>query len=108
MAREVVSLYHGVDAAAAAEERFDAVFRRNELPADLAEAQLPDTDPVHLPALLVGVGFAASSSAARRDIDSGAVRLDGEVVPRRGYDVSRAALRGAVLSSGKRRLVRLT
>ena len=32
MAREVVALYHGPDAARAAEDRFDAVFRRDEIP----------------------------------------------------------------------------
>ena len=37
MAREVVALYHGPSAAPAAEERFDAVFQRGEVPADLPE-----------------------------------------------------------------------
>ena len=39
---------------------------------------LPPGDPVHLPALLVELGFARSSSAARRLVDDGAVRLDGD------------------------------
>ena len=63
------------------------VLRRGETPEDVTESVLPPGDPLHLPALLVSVGFAASSSAARRDIDSGAVRIDGAAVPKGRYDV---------------------
>ena len=108
MAREVVALYHGADAAREAEDRFDAVFKRNEVPQDVPEYALAPGDPVHLPALLVAAGLSASTSAARRDVDAGAVRLDGEPVPSRSYDRQRADLVGKVLSSGKRKAVRLT
>jgi tyrosyl-tRNA synthetase len=107
VAREVVALYHGADAAREAEERFDAVFKRGEVPDDVPEVALPGNDPVHLPALLVDTGLAASSSAARRDIDGGAVRLDGAQVPAGQYDHPRAALAGRTLAVGKRRMVRL-
>jgi tyrosyl-tRNA synthetase len=108
VAREVVTLYHGADAATRAEARFDALFRRHELPQDVPERPLPAGDPVHLPAALVGAGLAASTSAARRDIDSGAVRVDGTPVGPRCYDLPRAQLAGAVVSVGKRRVVRLS
>lgn len=107
VARAVVSLYHGADAARAAEESFDAVFKRGETPADVPEFPLPEGDPVHLPALLVAAGLAASTSAARRDIDAGAVRVSGEPVEPRSYDVPRSMLAGQIVSSGKRRAVRL-
>jgi tyrosyl-tRNA synthetase len=108
MARAVVTLYHGGDAATAAEERFNAIFQRGEIPEDVPEFPLPAEDPVHLPALLVATGFAASTSAARRDIDGGGVRVDGSPVNARQYDLPRADLAGRVLASGKRKLVRLT
>jgi tyrosyl-tRNA synthetase len=107
VAREVVALYHGTGAAETAEEQFDAVFRRREIPADVPEHRLPEGDPVHLPAVLVAAGLAASTSAARRDIDAGAVRIDGDPVPAKQYDVARAELAGRVLASGKRRMARL-
>jgi tyrosyl-tRNA synthetase len=107
VAREVVALYHGTDAATRAEAGFDALFRRHELPQDVPEQPLPAGDPVHLPAALVSAGLAASTSAARRDIDSGAVRVDGEPVQPRCYDLPRARLAGAVLTVGKRRAARL-
>jgi tyrosyl-tRNA synthetase len=105
VAREVVVLYHGKGAAEQAEERFDAVFKRREVVPDAPERPLPDGDPVHLPAVLVAAGLAASTSAARRDIDAGAVRLDGHRVD--GYDLPRADVAGRVVSSGKRRRARL-
>jgi tyrosyl-tRNA synthetase len=107
MAREVVTLYHGSDEARAAEDRFDAQFKRNEVPTDVPEYVLPEGDPVHLPAVMVAAGLAASTSAARRDIDGGAVRVDGAAVPSRSYDIDRAALVGRVLASGKRRAARV-
>jgi tyrosyl-tRNA synthetase len=107
MARAVVTLYHGAAAAAAAEERFDAVFSRREIPTDVPEYALPEGDPVHLPALLVAAGLARGTSAARRDIDAGAVRIDGTAVAAGKYDVDRSAVVGAVLTSGKRKAVRV-
>jgi tyrosyl-tRNA synthetase len=107
VARTIVALYHGAAAAQTAEERFDAVFKRGEVPQDVPEYTLPDADPVHLPAVLVRAGLAASSSAARRDIDAGAVRIDGTPVPAKRYDLPRAELVGRVLASGKRRAARL-
>jgi tyrosyl-tRNA synthetase len=108
VARAVVALYHGPDAAQAAEERFDAIFKRGEVPQDVAEFPLVEGDPVHLPALLVAAGLAPSTSAGRRDVDGGAVRIDGAPVARGRYDVPRAELLGRVLASGKRKQVRLT
>ncbi len=106
VAREIVALYHGVEASAAAEARFDAIFRRGELPADAPPFELPAGDPLHLPALVVAAGLAASSSAARRLIDDGAVRLNGTVVAPKQYDVGRGVLVDGVLTIGKRRTVR--
>jgi tyrosyl-tRNA synthetase len=108
MAREVVALYHGVEAAAAAEERFDAVFKRREVPTDVPEHALDDADPVHLPALLVAAGLSPTTSEARRSIDAGAVRIDGDAVGPKAYDAARAELVGRVLTNGKRRAARLS
>jgi tyrosyl-tRNA synthetase len=107
VARAIVALYHGPAAAGDAQAHFDAVFRDHRAPDDVPEHPLPDTDPVHLPALLVDLGFAPSSSAARRLLDQGAVRLAGVRLDRGRYDISRASLAGAVLAAGKRRQARL-
>jgi tyrosyl-tRNA synthetase len=108
VAREIAALYHGPEAAAAAEERFDAVFRRGAVPDDIPDHPLPAADPVHLPALLVALSFAPSASAARRLIDQGAVRVNGTPLPSGHYDHPRTTLTNAVLAAGKRRQARLT
>ncbi|MDT4892199.1 MAG: tyrosyl-tRNA synthetase [Pseudonocardiales bacterium] len=108
MAGGVVALYHGSDEAAAAEERFDAVFKRNEVPVDgLPEHRLPEGDPLHIPALLAAAGLVKSTSEGRREIDAGAVRLDGDPVRAREYDLPRDRLAGRTVAIGKRRQMRL-
>jgi tyrosyl-tRNA synthetase len=104
LARWIVRRSHGDAAAAAAEEHFTRVVRRRETPVEIAEAALPEGDPLHLPGLLVDVLGVGSTSEARRLIAQGGVRLDGEVVS--GLDLPRASLEGAVLQAGKRRFVR--
>jgi tyrosyl-tRNA synthetase len=106
MARAVVMLYHGEAAGKQAEGAFDATFRDHAVPQDAPEHRLEGTaDPVHLPTVLVSAGLAASTSAARRLVDSGGVRLDGARVA--GYDLPRAEVVGRVLAVGKRQAVRV-
>jgi tyrosyl-tRNA synthetase len=106
LARRITARWHGEDGARAGEEHFTRVVRRGQAPAEVAEIPLPDGDPVHLPALIaerMGVG---STSEARRLIQQGAVKVNGEPAP--GLDVARAVLAGALLQVGKRRFARLT
>jgi len=108
VAREIVTLYHDADGARAAEAGFDARFKSGGTVDDAPPFPLVADSPVHLPALMAAAGLAASSSAARRLIDEGAVRLDGERLDPKRYDIERADLLGAILAVGKRRAVRLT
>jgi tyrosyl-tRNA synthetase len=104
LARAVVARFHDDAAARAAEEEFLRVHRDHELPEDVPSAPLPVEDPAHLPALLVQHLGIASTSEARRLIQSGGVRLGGTVVG--DLDVARADLEGSVLQVGRRRFVR--
>lgn len=108
VAAAVVTLYHGADAARAAESTFDATFREQGVPTDVPDALLPDGDPVHLPAVLTAGGLVATTSEARRQIKAGAVRIDGERVDGRALDLPRSALVGRVVQVGKRRAARLS
>jgi tyrosyl-tRNA synthetase len=104
LARGIVGLWHGEEAAERAEAHFTRVVREHQAPEDVPEAALPDGDPVHLPALLRDYLGAASTSDARRLIEQGAVRVNGSVV--RDVDISRAALEGALVQAGRRRFCR--
>jgi tyrosyl-tRNA synthetase len=106
LARFIVERSHGADAAARAEEHFTRVVREHQAPEDVPEAELPQGDPIHLPALLVthlGIG---STSEARRLIAQGGVKVDGEAVAEN--DLPRARLEGALVQAGKRRFMRFS
>jgi tyrosyl-tRNA synthetase len=104
LARFIVRRSHGEEAAREAEAHFTRVVREREAPEDVREVDVPERDPVHLPALLVELFPVSSTSEARRLIAQGGVKLDGTVVS--ALDVPRNALPGAVLQAGKRQFVR--
>jgi tyrosyl-tRNA synthetase len=104
LARGIVERYHGEEAAARAEQHFTRVVREREAPVEVPVAELPDGDPVHLPAALASAFALPSTSEARRLIGQGAVRVDGRVVEE--VDVPRARLAGALVQAGRRRFVR--
>jgi tyrosyl-tRNA synthetase len=106
LARFIVERAHGPEAADRAEEHFTRVVREHQAPEEVPDAPLPDTDTVHLPALLVEHLGIPSTSEARRLIAQGGVKLDGEAVA--DLDVPRERLEGAVIQAGKRRFARLT
>jgi tyrosyl-tRNA synthetase len=106
LARRITARWHGEEGAAEGEAHFTRVVRQGEAPEDVPELELPEGDPVHLPALLVdGLGI-GSTSEARRLIQQGAVKVNGEAAA--GLDLPREALVGALLQAGKRRFARLT
>jgi tyrosyl-tRNA synthetase len=105
LAHGIVARSHGEDAAAAAQAHFDRVVRQREAPDEIEKVELPEGDPVHLPALLVSSLGIGSTSEARRLILQGGVKLEGE--PVREIDLPRAQLAGSLLQVGKRRYARL-
>ena len=108
LGRRVVTDFHSADAAAGAEREFERRFAGKALPAELGE-QVVDVpaDGARLAAVIVGVGFAESNSAATRLINQGSVRLDGERVRDWSYRVAAAAA-PFVLQVGKRKVVRVS
>jgi tyrosyl-tRNA synthetase len=109
LARRLVERFHGRDAAVSAEERFDQLHVRGEVPNDIAEALVEAAGPngsVHLPALLAEQ-FDLSRSEARRLIEQGGVRIGGQVVESGRLDLPASELDGQVIQVGKRRLRRL-
>jgi tyrosyl-tRNA synthetase len=109
VARAVVEIYAGADAAAAAEAAFDRQFKQGRAPEQVPEAPIPgdaiDGERVYLPRILAELELASSRSEARRLLSSGGVRINGETVT--AEEVSRSDLEGALLQVGRRRFVRL-
>jgi tyrosyl-tRNA synthetase len=111
LAAEIVSRYHGPQAAAEVRSRFDRVHRRHEVPEDVPEVRVPAEavldGRVWLPRLLAAAGLASSNADARRLIEQGGVRIDGEVVEEPDVEFEASALVGRVIQVGRRRFVRL-
>jgi tyrosyl-tRNA synthetase len=105
LAREICARYHGEDAAREAEAHFDRLHVERGLPDQVEEAELPDEDPIHLPALIRD-HFGISGAEARRLLAQGGVKLDGEPLDGGELDVPSARLDGSVLQLGKRRFKR--
>jgi tyrosyl-tRNA synthetase len=101
-ARRLVERWHGVDAAAAAEAGFDRMFKEKRATDDAPVLELPEGDPVHVPAFLADHGLAGSRGEARRLISQGGVRLDGEPLGAEELNVPRARMAGTELRVGRR------
>jgi tyrosyl-tRNA synthetase len=107
MARALTARYHGEEAGAAAEERFDTLHVRRELPDEIEEyAFSSENGQVHLPALMADA-FGLSRSEARRLLSQGGVKLDGTDLDGSTLDLPAHELDGAVLQVGRRRFKKL-
>jgi len=111
LARRIVERFHDGAAALAAERHFDRLFVRHEAPEEVEEVGLgaylgEDGDSVYLPRLMAGA-FEISSSEARRLLEQGGVKLDGERLRADRLDLDPSDLDGRVLQLGKRRFLRI-
>jgi tyrosyl-tRNA synthetase len=103
LAEEIVTRYHGADAARAARERFESAHQRREIPTDIPEASASGARTVG--DVLVQVGLAQSKREAERLIAGGGVKIDGVPVADAKLVWNPAA--PVVLSVGTRRFVRI-
>lgn len=111
LARNIVAAYYDEQTAADAEGQFDQVFKNHEVPDDIPECSVDltpnDEGKVYLAKLLAEADLASGTGEARRLIDGGGVKINGETVPAKQYNVDPSALVGATLQVGKRKFVKL-
>jgi tyrosyl-tRNA synthetase len=106
LARTVTADFHDAAAADAAEAHFRALHQKREVPEEVPEVTLTAAlEPVPLAGALVQAGLAASNSEARRLVQGGGVKVDGEVV--RDPRASIPATGEHLLQAGKRRFARI-
>jgi len=101
LAREIVSIYHGEEAASQAEEAFVRVFQHKDVPDEMPEYQLKAGQTV-LQVLLDGK-LVATNNEGRRMLEQKGVRLDGETLS----DANQHFPHPGVLQVGKRRFLRV-
>jgi tyrosyl-tRNA synthetase len=106
LAKRVIADFHSDAAADAAEDDFVRRFRNKEVP-DEVEERTVAPQVWKLPRLLVETGLAPSMAEARRLIEQGGVRIDGERAARAEMEVNISAERGHLFQVGKRRFLRV-
>jgi tyrosyl-tRNA synthetase len=106
LARELVTLYHSSEAAAAAESEFDRVFVKKDVPEEIEEVTLPVSNGgINIIRLLTDTNLASSNSEARRLVDQGGVSVEGERVSDQHQMITLE--KPVVLKVGKRRFLRV-
>lgn len=105
MAREVVALYHGIQAADLAEFAFDRLFKEKALPTDVIEVKPHSSSNQYVVDLLVDLGLASSRSEAFRFIIQNGVRIDNTVITDRFAQIT--PYDGMVINVGKRKFVKI-
>lgn len=103
LAWEIVSIFDGDQAADKAAARFERVHQQRQFPADMPV--YPLTEPENVVDVIAAADMAPSKSQARRLVQQGAVRLNGERIDEIGTELS--VDDEAVLQIGKRRFLRL-
>ncbi|NLK51140.1 MAG: tyrosine--tRNA ligase [Syntrophomonadaceae bacterium] len=108
LASEVVTMYHGIEAALAAKEEFCKVFQRGELPDEIPEIQLARSDiqdnKIWLCRLLLLLKLVPSTSEARRLVTQGGVQIDGQKIDDPNANI--LVTDGMVVRAGRRRFAR--
>ncbi|MBZ4665702.1 tyrosine--tRNA ligase [Mahella sp.] len=106
LARELVTLYHGAEAAQAAEKQFVSVFQKGDMPDDMEEIKVPADvlkDSIWLPRFLADHKLAPTSSEGRRLIQQGAVKINGQKSSEENVQLKP----GDIIQVGKRRFAKI-
>ncbi len=108
LAREIVRMYHGPEAAEQAEAGFDRVFRAGGLPETIADVFVsPRGRGVWIIAAMREAGLAATASQARRLVRQGGVEVDGRRIEDEEEEVPAPDDGSFVLRVGKRGFARI-
>ena len=103
LAHDLVRRFHGLDAADFARAEFDRMFRRGGVPDEIETRLVSASQPLF--ALIADSGLAGSKAEARRLIQQGAVRIDGEKIDDPYFTLPDRA--NALLKVGKRRFLQV-
>ncbi len=100
LAREIVSIFHGDEAAQVGEQHFINLFQKGDVPDEMPEIVLSEAR--NIVDVIAAAGFTKSKGDAKRLIEGGAVSIDGEKISDWKSDA-----RPGVLKAGKRNFARL-
>ena len=101
LAREIVTLYHGEEAAKLAEEEFNLIFKKKDIPDDIPEFKISGSTKII--DILTQSKTCASGGEARRMIKQNAVSIDGNKITDIFFEITDEC----VIKVGKRRFVKI-
>lgn len=104
LAREIVTIYHDDTYAQEAENQFISVFSKKELPTDIIKISLDD-EAINIVELLTKTKLTVSKNEARRLIDGGGIKVDGEKVG--DPDMIISLKKEKLLQVGKRKFLKV-
>ncbi len=104
LAREIVALYYDQDTALKAQEHFDTVFVKKDIPDDMDEFQL--TEDMKVLDILFEAGLVKSKGEGRRLIKQNAVKLDGNAVKDEFAQIQ-TGCGEVIMKVGKRRFLKV-
>lgn len=106
LAWELVRMYHGTESANKAQEEFDKIFVRKEIPEEIEEFELETNDQkLRVVELLVQTKLASSKSEAKRLIQLGGVSINGNKI--NDIDAVVELEKSFVIKVGKRKFLRI-
>lgn len=104
---EIVSRFHGAAAAKKAQEAFISRFQKGAMPDEMPEKSLQSaTGSATISWILKEADLTKSTSEARRMVQQGAVRIDGDRIEDENFELPAGACR--VIQVGKRKFARVT
>lgn len=105
LARTIVEQYYSKEAALEAEENFDKIFVRKEIPDEVMEVEIDKASSSNIISLLRSIGAAPSNSEARRLVDQGGVSINGEKIT--NVNATLQIPNESILKVGKRKFYKL-
>ncbi len=105
LARTLVEMYHSQEIAKVAEDEFDTIFIKKDVPDDIPELTWAKTEGVNIVQLIVEAGLAQTKSEARRLVEQGGVSINAEKVPDPKAMVP--ILEPVILKVGKRKFLKI-
>lgn len=103
----LVKSFHGSVVAEKEKENFENVFSKQKIPSDIPEFSVSPEKDFWICHLIFKVGFAPSTSEARRLIQGGAVEINGEKVTDSKLKINLKVGDEFILKAGKRRFAKV-
>ena len=105
LAKLIIRDFHSAEAADAAEEDFNRRFVKKEVPDEIEEKQI-DAGNYKLTELIANAGLAGSKTEARRLIEQGGVKVNGEKATNSAADIT-IGTESTLLQVGKRKFLKV-